>query len=220
MRVANAARTFGTGWTSVVAVHGLTCTVERNDFIAISGPSGSGKSTLIHLLAGLDRPTAGSVEWPAIGSIAQLRPGPVSVVLQSPSLIPSLNSIENVALPLLLAGRERDDAINDAFAALGRLSLGDVAEVMPDDLSGGQAQRVAIARAIVGQPMLLLADEPTGQLDHATGFAVIDTLMSAAFDADAALLVTTHDRDFAAMFPIRWEMADGRLQSPSETMWS
>ena len=187
------ARTFGRGATAVVAVHGMTCHIRAGDVIALTGPSGSGKSTALHLLAGLDEPTTGSITWPAIGDRNALRPGPVSMVFQGPSLMPSLDVLENVALPLVLAGRSDQEARSAADDALNRLSLLGLRERLPDQLSAGQAQRVAVARALAGAPVLLLADEPTGQLDRANATLVVDALITTAAATGAALIVATHD---------------------------
>ncbi len=205
------ARTFGTGSAAIVAVHDVDCSIRPGDRIALMGPSGSGKTTLLHLLAGLDQPTAGIVEWPDIGSIGDLRPGPVAVVFQAPSLLPPLDVIENVALPLLLAGADRQDATARALEALTRLGLDNLKAKLPEELSGGQAQRVAIARVLADRPKLILADEPTGQLDHRSGAAVIDALIAAAIHTGAALVVNTHDPAVAKRLNIRWSMANGTL---------
>ena len=204
-------RVFGTGATAVVAVRDVSCEVLAGQRVAIMGPSGSGKSTLLHLLAGLDAPTSGAVTWPAIGRQEELRPGPVAVVFQGPSLLPPLDVAENVTLPLLLAGATRTAARAAAEAALDRLALSSLASKLPEELSGGQAQRVAVARVLAGRPRLVLADEPTGQLDFATGATVIDALMEAVDHLDAALVVTTHDPRTAARLSTRWTMADGEL---------
>ncbi len=211
---ADLARTFGSGETAVVAVHGVTWQIGPGDRIALTGPSGSGKSTLLHLLAGLDTPTGGTLSWPALGDRMSLRPGPVGVVFQAPSLMPALDVTENVALPLLLAGRPPRDATAAATTALADLGLLDIGGRVPDELSGGQAQRVAVARALAAGPRLLLADEPTGQLDRATGMQLMDVLLAAADRSGAAVVVATHDQAVAARFPIIQEMANGRLLAP------
>jgi len=211
VRAVDVARTFGNGPNAVVAVHGVTCEVRSGELIALTGPSGSGKTTLLHLLAGLDAPTAGVIEWPSIGTRDQLRPGPISIVFQAPSLLPPLDIVENVALPLLLQGIDRNVARDTAMAALHRLGLEPLAAKLPEELSGGQAQRVAVARVLAGRPRLILADEPTGQLDHLNGAAVIDALIAAATEIEAALIVNTHDTAIAARFDRRWSMNGGRL---------
>ena len=205
------ARTFGKGPAAIVAVHGVSCEVHAGQQIALTGPSGSGKTTLLHLFAGLDTPTTGTIEWPALGGISDLRPGPVAVVFQSPSLLPPLDVVENVALPLLLQGESRISARSAASAALKRLGLEALASKLPEELSGGQAQRVAIARVLAGRPRLILADEPTGQLDHHNGALVVDALISAATELGATLIINTHDQTVADRLPIRWAMASGRL---------
>ena len=175
------------------------------------GPSGSGKSTLLQLIAGLDTPTAGSVTWPALGPRTSLRPGPVALVLQGPSLLPPLDVIENVALPLVLGGVDTEQANERARIALNRLDLTALANKLPEELSGGQAQRVAIARALAQQPRLLLADEPTGQLDHTTATGVIDVLLEAATQTGAALVISTHDPAVGERLPRCWTVDDGQL---------
>ncbi|MEP6624453.1 MAG: ABC transporter ATP-binding protein [Acidimicrobiia bacterium] len=207
------ARTFGSGRAAVVALHGATCEIHAGERIAIMGPSGSGKSTLLHLIAGLDTPTAGSITWPALGARATLRPGPIALVLQGPSLLPPLDVTENVALPLILGGSPSDTASEHAREALARLGLLELADKLPEELSGGQAQRVAIARAVAQRPRLLLADEPTGQLDHATAAQVIDVLLDAAEQSGAALVVSTHDPEVGDRLALRWSVNDGRLST-------
>lgn len=207
-----AARTFGKGPSAVVAVHTATCRVTAGDRIAITGSSGSGKSTLLHLMAGLDQPTGGTVGWPALAG-APLRPGPVSVIFQNPSLLPELDVVENVALPLLLVGADPASATAAATAALERLDLAFLAHKLPEEISGGQAQRVAVARTLAGRPRLVVADEPTGQLDHTTAAHVLEALLDAAAALDAAVVLSTHDPAVAAHFPIRWHMSDGGLDT-------
>jgi ABC-type lipoprotein export system ATPase subunit len=209
-------RAFGTGARVVFAVREATCQLHAGERVAVVGPSGSGKSTLLHPLAGLDRPTAGAIEWPALGGRASLRPGPVGVVFQGPSLLPPLDVVENVAVPLQLAGIPEAEAIARADHALGRLGLDNLASKLPEELSGGQAQRVAVARVLAGWPRLILADEPTGQLDRATGAEVVQALLEAAGTLGAALVMATHDPAVAELFPLRWEMADGELRGQGE----
>jgi putative ABC transport system ATP-binding protein len=208
------ARTHGSGSSAVVALHDVTCRIAPGARIVLVGPSGSGKSTLLHLLAGLDRPTAGTVSWPAFGGHPLLqRPGTVGFVFQGPSLVPALDATENVALPLQLAGTDDAVAISAARGTLEQLGLGEIGRHLPEELSGGQSQRVAVARALVAQPRLIVADEPTGQLDHGAGAAVLDALEHAAATTGAALVVSTHDPVVAERFAQRWSMADGTIES-------
>src|SRR5262249_40341578 len=152
------------------------CVVRERSQIAVIGPSGSGKSTLMHLLSGLQEPSTGSVSWPALGDARALRPGPVGIVFQGPSLLPPLTVCENVALPLQLMGEPYSAAMAAAIDLLALVGLRELAERVPDEISGGQAQRAAIARAIATRPRLILADEPTSQLDHANADLVLDVL--------------------------------------------
>lgn len=207
------AKTYGTGPAAVVAVHDLTCRVLPDARIAVTGRSGSGKSTLLHLMAGLDTPTAGDLSWPGLGGHPLARPGRVGMVFQGPSLLPALTALENVAFPLLLADIPAGAATARARDALHRLALSALADALPQELSGGQAQRVAVARALASRPALILADEPTGQLDHGAADQVITVLLQAADELSAALLITTHDPRIAARLPTRWTMQDGRLRT-------
>jgi putative ABC transport system ATP-binding protein/lipoprotein-releasing system ATP-binding protein len=212
VRCAGVGRTYGSGPAATVALQPTDCEVTSGARIALLGPSGSGKSTLLHLLAGLDEPTVGTMQWPALGDRAHLRPGPVAVVFQGPSLLPPLTVLENVALPGVLDGASDADARVHARAALDLLDLAELADKLPEEISGGQAQRAAVARAVAGRPRLMLADEPTGQLDRAHGAALVDVLLEAADHADAALVVATHDPTVAARLATRWEMHSGRLE--------
>jgi putative ABC transport system ATP-binding protein/lipoprotein-releasing system ATP-binding protein len=214
-----AGRTYGHGAAANVALTPTDVQVQPGDRIALVGPSGSGKSTLLHLMAGLDTPTHGQVSWPAIGAREDLRPGRVAVVFQGPSLMPALTVLENVALALVLGGTRDAQARAEARDALDRLGLGELADTLPEEISGGQAQRVAVARALAGEPMLILADEPTGQLDRASGATVIDVLLEAAQHTGAALVVATHDPTVAVRLSARWQMHSGELAcAPTGTL--
>jgi ABC-type lipoprotein export system ATPase subunit len=206
------ARTHGSGTASVVAVHGASCRLEPGDQVAVTGASGSGKTTLLHLIAGLDRPTTGVIGWPALGGHPLSKPGLVGVVFQGPSLLPPLDAADNVALPLLLAGEAPQTAREKALEALASVGVGDLAGRLPEELSGGQAQRVAVARVLAASPRLIVADEPTGQLDSLHADTVIDLLIDAATDLGATLVVATHDLRIADRLPRRWEMRDGALR--------
>ncbi|WP_199711358.1 ABC transporter ATP-binding protein [Tessaracoccus antarcticus] len=206
------ARRFGTGSTAFVALHDTDLTIHQGARIALTGPSGSGKSTVLHLVAGLDRPSSGILSWPGLDN-PEHHPGLVGVVFQSPSLIPALDVVENVELVSLIAGVSPVQARARATAALSILGLMSLADQLPEELSGGQAQRVAIARVLAGEPRLILADEPTGQLDRDTAAHVLDILEAAADSSGAALVVATHDPVVADRYPHRWSIEDGRLRT-------
>lgn len=207
VKAAHVQRDFG----AVAALKDASVSVYPADRIALLGTSGSGKSTLLHLLGGLDQPTGGELSWPALGDAAQLRPGKVAFVFQAQSLMPPLTALENVALPLLLLGADPDDARKRAAAALETLELSSIADQLPEELSGGQAQRVAVARALITNPQLILADEPTGQLDSATAQHLMDVLL-AALGPDTALVLATHDETVARRMNTVWRMENGVLQ--------
>jgi ABC-type lipoprotein export system ATPase subunit len=218
VRCAGVARTYGTGPGAVVAVTGATCAVLPGQSTALVGPSGCGKSTLLHLLAGLEYPTVGTVTWPSTGHSPWGRPREVGVVFQGPSLLPHLDVTENVALPLVLDGVPAAAARDRARESLDDLALGGLADALPDTLSGGQAQRVAIARVLATRPRLVLADEPTGQLDGATGSHVVDVLLEAVARAGAAVVVSTHDPRVAQRFGQVWRMSGGQLRDRAEAV--
>ncbi|WP_030747186.1 ABC transporter ATP-binding protein [Streptomyces sp. NRRL S-31] len=207
----DAALTFGRGTEAVVAVHGADLEIGSGDRLAVVGPSGSGKSSLLHLLAGLEQPTSGTVT-----RAASLGPYDIGLVFQGDSLIPALDVVENAALPLVLADRTEQEARPAALAALALVDAAGLADRLPEEISGGQAQRVAVARVLAQSPRLILADEPTGRLDHATGGRVLDALLTAADHTGAALVVTTHDPAVAARLTTRRAMRDGRLLAPEE----
>lgn len=213
IEVRGAGHTYGRGATAVVAVRDATCAILPGARIALTGPSGSGKSTLLHMIAGLEHSTSGELDWSGIGGHPQGRPHDVGVIFQGLSLIPSLDAALNVALPLVLDGVPHEEAEEQAIDALAKLNLAGLAHKMPDELSGGQSQRVAVARVLAAAPRLILADEPTGQLDQMAGMHVIDVLIDAADQLGAALLVSTHDPLIATRFETRWVMHDGVLQT-------
>ena len=208
----NLGRTYFHGSTPVVALASATCTIQSGDRIALVGHSGSGKSTLLHLFAGIDTPTSGSITWPALGPRETLRPAKVGIVFQSHSLLPSLSVVENVALPLLLKQVNPHSAHEAALSALDLVQLSFLAQKLPEELSGGQAQRVAVARALASRPQLILADEPTGQLDHPTAQHLFDLLLLALAGTDTALLVATHDLAIADRMQTIWYMQHGCLE--------
>ena len=208
-------KTFGSGERAVVAVHDLTRTVAPGSRIAVTGPSGSGKSTLVHLFAGLETPTTGTVSWPGL-TTGQDRPAhQIGLVFQGPSLLPPLTVLENVALPLVLQGMAEAEAQQRGHDALRELDLDPLAAKLPEEISGGQAQRGAIARVLATKPRLIMADEPTGQLDHASAEHVVDVLIDAADRLGAALVIATHDLLVVQRLPIRWLVRDGNVLTMS-----
>jgi putative ABC transport system ATP-binding protein/lipoprotein-releasing system ATP-binding protein len=212
VRAKGLTRIFG----AVTAIAEATFEIAAADQIALVGPSGSGKSSLLHLIASVDKPTDGLIEWPALGSAESLRPGPVAIAFQGPSLLSPLSVAENIALPLLLADGDEAAVAATTEALMARLGLTDIAAKMPEEISGGQAQRAGLARALVGKPRLILADEPTGQLDRATAADLMRTLLDHVQATGAALLVATHDTAIADRLPLRWQMNDRHLQTGVE----
>lgn len=211
------ARRFQQGDVSLEALRPATFTIRAGDRIAIVGASGSGKSTLLQLIADLDTPSSGALSWPALGASGTLRPRHIGMVFQSASLLPALSAIENVEVPLRLLG-EAAAPREAALAALASVGLSAIADKLPDELSGGQAQRVGLARAIALRPRLVLADEPTGQLDQPTAQRAMDALLDSLADSDAALVVATHDPAVARRLQTVWRMDHGLLTLPaSET---
>ncbi len=213
VRAEGLSRVFGHGESAVTAIADATFEVREGDRIALIGPSGSGKSSLLHLIAGLDVPSGGVIEWPAIGQREDLRPGPVALAFQGPSLLPPLTVAENVALPGLLAGRPARVATAAARALIERLGLSDVAGKLPEEISGGQAQRAGMARALASGPRLVLADEPTGQLDRKTAAELMDVLIDQVASTGASLVVATHDDAVVERLTLRWTMNDRRLET-------
>jgi ABC-type lipoprotein export system ATPase subunit len=208
----NAGRTYQ-GHTPVIALASATCSVMLGDRIAITGPSGSGKSTLLYLLGGLETATSGGVTWPALGPPQELRPAKTAFVFQVPSLLVALTVVENVELPLLLDHIDEKIARRAALATLERVDLSRIADNLPEELSGGQAQRVAMARALASRPKLILADEPTGQLDHPTAQRLFDVLLAVLDGTDTALVVATHDQAVAHRLRTVWHMHHGTLET-------
>lgn len=210
VRASGVGRSFRQGDAEIPALLPASFEIRAGERIAIVGPSGSGKSTLLHLIADLDRPTQGKIDWPALGARGSLRPAHIGIVFQAPSLIPTLTARENVELPLRLMGGVANPS-ELARQALTKVQLDAVADKLPGELSGGQMQRIAVARAIALRPRLVLADEPTGQLDQPTAQKVIDALLDSLAGTDATLVVTTHDPAVAARMGSVWHMDHGRL---------
>ncbi|MCS7217016.1 MAG: ABC transporter ATP-binding protein [Candidatus Bipolaricaulota bacterium] len=205
------------GEVEVPALRGVDLAVRPGDFLALMGPSGSGKSTLLHLLGLLDRPTAGRVLWEGAdvtrlngARLAELRGRRIGFVFQMFNLVPNLTALENVELPLVFLGVPWRERRQRARAVLERLGLGDRLRHRPNQLSGGQQQRVALARALVTDPALLLADEPTGNLDSATGREIL-ALLAELNRQGRTIVLATHDPEAAAVAQARLRLRDGRI---------
>jgi putative ABC transport system ATP-binding protein len=204
------------------ALRGANLTVAEGEILAIMGPSGSGKSTLLHCLAGILVPDRGEIHF-AGHRIDTLDEGPRSAlrrdqfgfVFQFGQLVPELTAVENVALPLLLAGTRRRAAVTEASAWFDRLDLGGLQERRSGELSGGQAQRVALARGLVARPRVLFADEPTGSLDSLTGEQVMDLLVDSARQQGTTVVVVTHEARVAAYADREVIVRDGRVTAPA-----
>jgi len=212
------ARGVSKNFGEVHALREVSIDIPAGQSVSVMGPSGSGKSTLLHCLAGILMPDAGDVslgdEPVSLSSDAarsRLRLERMGFVFQDGQLLPELPALENVALPLLLLGRPRAEAFGRAADWLDRLGLGGLERRRPGQLSGGQAHRVAIARAMVGSPAVVLADEPTGALDQATGAEVMRVLTATAKGAGASLVVVTHDLTVARWCERHVEIVDGRV---------
>ena len=211
-------RRYGEGEAAVHALDGVTVGFPRGEFAAVMGASGSGKSTLMHLLAGLDSPTSGSVlidgtELAGLddAGLTKLRREKIGFVFQAFNLLPVLNAEENVTLPLAIAGRKPDAAWIERL--LGAVGLTERRTHRPSELSGGQQQRVAVARALVTQPAVVFADEPTGNLDSKASAEVLALLRQAVDEFGQTVIMVTHDREAAAIADRIVELADGRVLS-------
>ncbi|MGQ0777813.1 MAG: ABC transporter ATP-binding protein [Pseudonocardiales bacterium] len=199
-----------------IALRGISMTVRAGEIVAVTGPSGSGKSTLLHVASGVLCPQAGTVrllghDLREIGEAARsrLRRRQVGVVLQFGQLVPDLPLIDNVALPLLLDGHDAAGARTAAAGWLERVQLDDVAAVVPAELSAGQAQRAAVARALITDPSVVFADEPTGSTDLLGGELLLDLLVGAVREREAALVLVTHDNTVAARGDREFRLSDG-----------
>ncbi len=210
-------RIYDMGHVQVEALRDVDLRIADGEFVAIVGPSGSGKSTLMHIIGCLDRPTDGTyrldgtpVESLDDDALARVRSRTIGFVFQSFNLLPRTSALENVAAPLLYQGVGRRERLARARASLERLGLGDRLDHEPSELSGGQQQRVAIARALVTDPALILADEPTGNLDSTSGADVI-ALLHELNASGRTIVLITHDHDVAGVAPRQVHVLDGRI---------
>jgi putative ABC transport system ATP-binding protein len=217
IQLENVTKTYDTGENAVQALRGINVTIDRGEFLSIIGPSGSGKSTLMHILGCLDSPSEGrywldgeDVATMSGKALARIRNQKLGFVFQTFNLLPRATIWKNVELPLLYAGIDSDERRQRALEALDRVGLKDRAKHRPNQLSGGQRQRVAIARALVNTPSLILADEPTGNLDQKTGGDIIRLFEEVAAGGQTIILVT-HDPAIAARTQRRVKIVDGLI---------
>lgn len=216
LRVENISKIYGKGETAVKALNDVSFSVEKGQFVAIIGPSGSGKSTLLHIIGGVDRPTSGKVYVDNTDifqldetKLAIFRRRQIGLIYQFYNLIPVLNVRENILLPLLLDGRKIDSGYLDEI--LKTLNLKDRLEHLPNQLSGGQQQRVSIGRALINNPALVLADEPTGNLDSKSGSEILSLLKLSNKKYNQTLIVITHDERIAMQADRIISIEDGRI---------
>ncbi len=220
----NVNRYYEAGERSVHALDHVSLTIERHEFVAVVGPSGCGKSTLLHLIAGLDRPTGGEIVVDGLSlttaddaALTDFRRRQLGLVFQFFNLLPTMNALENVSLPLLLQGVSNAEATARAHELLALVGLTNRAAHFVHQLSGGEQQRTAIARALVHRPSLLIADEPTGNLDTASSERVLELLRQIAQDQLATLILVTHSAEVAGAATRRIEMRDGKIVSDRQT---
>ena len=206
------------GTTEVL--RGIDATIATGDFVSIVGPSGAGKSTLLHLIAGLDAATEGSIDFEGSAiqdldksALNQMRNEKIGLVFQFHNLLPELTALENVLLPRWIGKNIDDAAEKDALEKLAFLGIADRAHHLPNELSGGEQQRVAIARALINNPSILLADEPTGNLDSANASAVHELLVQLNEEFGQTVVVVTHNDQLASLGKKQWVMTDGLLKA-------
>lgn len=219
IRVRGLKKIYHLGAQQVKALDGVDITIYRNEYVAIMGPSGSGKSTLMNILGCLDSPTEGSyilngtdVSKMDDSKLADVRNNEIGFVFQSFNLLPKYSSLENVALPLIYAGVSKGERINKARTALESVGLGERMEHKPSELSGGQRQRVAVARALINNPSIILADEPTGNLDTKTSVEIMN-LFEQIYNNGNTVIVVTHEEDIAQYARRIIRLRDGKVES-------
>jgi len=213
-------KTYVMGKRSLEVLRGVDVDIARGDFLALRGASGAGKSTLLHLIGGLDTPNSGEIIFNgqsfndfSESKLTSFRNRSVGFVFQSYHLLPELTALENVCLTARIARIPADVAKTRATELLARVGLKDRLDHKPSELSGGEQQRVAIARALINEPVLLLADEPTGNLDSRTGGEIMELLQSLRTEKQTTLIIATHDAKVAALAPRVIELVDGRIQT-------
>jgi putative ABC transport system ATP-binding protein len=219
LRLVDVGKTYSTGSVQVEALHGISMEVDRGEYVAIMGPSGSGKSTLMHILGCLDVPTTGSYDLAgedvaamSEDALAHVRNRQIGFVFQQFNLLPALSAWRNVELPLCYSGIGRSERKKRAMQALERVGLGDRVNHRPGELSGGQQQRVAVARALVTDPALILADEPTGNLDSHSSADVLQ-LFAELHEQGRTIVIITHEREVAESAQRAVRILDGQIDS-------
>ena len=213
------ARSYEMGSETVHALRGVSASIDRGEYVSIMGPSGSGKSTLMNILGCLDTPTRGTYELngtdvSSLGenALADIRNREIGFVFQTFHLLPRVSALRNVEMPLVYAGMDRETRQDEAYDALDRVGLGDRVHHKPNEMSGGQRQRVAVARALVNRPSIILADEPTGNLDSTTGDEIL-ALFDALWKAGNTIIVVTHEEEVALHSRRILRIRDGLLAS-------
>jgi putative ABC transport system ATP-binding protein len=219
IRCLNVRKIYKQGENEVTALGGITLDIVKGSFAVIMGPSGSGKSTLLHLIGGLDRPTSGEllVDGRLIGQMADdqvtvFRRNKIGFVFQFFNLLPTLTALENVALPLVLDGRSRPEAEQRAQVLLEKVGLAQRKKHLPEELSGGEIQRIAMARALAFDPPILLADEPTGNLDTKNGTAILSLLQQISKHEGSTVVMVTHSEEAAGYGDRRIYLRDGQVE--------
>jgi len=222
--IENITKDYVMGEETVRALRGVTLQIRRNEYLAVMGPSGSGKSTLMNMLGCLDTPTSGRYEFNGRNvadmdddELAAIRNREIGFVFQTFNLLPRATSLRNVELPLIYAGMDRESREERAAQALTDVGLGDRIQHKPNELSGGQRQRVAIARALVNNPSIILADEPTGNLDSKTGEEIM-ALLEDLYHRGNTIILVTHERDIAAHARRTIHLRDGVVESDEQTL--
>jgi len=218
IQVENLVKAYQLGKVLIPALRGISFDVAKSEFLVVMGPSGSGKTTLLNLLGAIDKPASGrilidgrDITTLSEGELTKLRRHKIGFIFQFYNLIPSLTAIENVELPMLTAGVSRKDASKRAFQLLETVGLAERVGHLPDELSGGEQQRVAIARALANKPSVILADEPTGDLDTKTGMEVVQILHDTSKKENATVIVVTHDPMISEKADRILHMRDGQI---------
>jgi len=218
IQVENLVKTYRLGKVSIPALRGISFDVAKGEFLVVMGPSGSGKTTLLNLLGAIDKPTSGRIAIDGRdittlgeGELTKLRRHKIGFIFQFYNLIPALTALENVELPMLTAGVSRKDASKRAFQLLETVGLAERVGHLPDELSGGEQQRITIARALANRPSVILADEPTGDLDTKTGMEVVQILYDTSKKENATVIVVTHDPMITEKADVILQMRDGQI---------